>query len=136
LSRPEKDRPSIGRAKAVCAAVVSRFNRREHRLVTVLCDGSELVFAPVAFYRSGDHASAAINKPRPDRRRMAASRDLDGDARLDRTVTSITSEPERSCRFPTPEDEIKPDEQALTANAAMSVSSALAARSNDRHHHG
>jgi hypothetical protein len=33
----------------VRAAVVSRFNRREHRLVTVLWDGSELVFAPVAF---------------------------------------------------------------------------------------
>jgi hypothetical protein len=69
-----------------------------------------------------------INKQRTDCRRMAASQDLDGDARLDRTVTSITSEPEWRCRFPTAADETKPDEQALTANAAMSVSSALAAR--------
>ena len=40
-SWPEKDRPQIGRAKAARAAVVSRFNRHEHRLVTVLWDGSE-----------------------------------------------------------------------------------------------
>ena len=57
-SRPEKDRPEIGRA-----------NRREHRLVTVLLDGCEPGFAPVAFCRSGDHASVAINKPRTDCRR-------------------------------------------------------------------
>jgi hypothetical protein len=84
----EKDRPRIGGA-----------NRREHRLFTVLCDGSKLGFAPVAFCRSGGHANVAIDKQRTDRRRMAASRDLDGGAGLDRTVTSITSEPERRCRF-------------------------------------
>jgi hypothetical protein len=49
LSWPEKHRPIIGRAKAVRAAVVSRSNRREHRLATILWDGSELVFAPAAF---------------------------------------------------------------------------------------
>jgi len=38
---------------------------------------------------------------------MAASRDLDGDARLDRTVMSITSEPERRCSFPTQKDETR-----------------------------
>ena len=88
MNWPEIDRPRIGGA-----------NRREHRLVTVLCDGNELGFAPVAFCRSGGHASVAIDKQRTDRRRMAASRDLDGGAGLDRTVTSITSEPERRCRF-------------------------------------
>jgi hypothetical protein len=71
LSWPEKDRPSIGRAKAVRAAVVSRFNRREHRLVTALSDGGELGLAPVAFCRSGSHASVAIDKQRTDCRRMA-----------------------------------------------------------------
>ena len=129
LNWPEKHRPRIGRP-----------NRREHRLVTVLCDGSELGFAPVAFCRSGDHASVAIDKPRTDRRRMAASRDLDGGAGLDRTVTSITSEPERRCRFPTPEDETRRPrpgayEQVLTASAAMSVSSFAQGQISDRHLH-
>jgi len=75
LSWPEKTGQEIGKP-----------NRREHRLVTVLCDGNELGFAPVAFCRSGDHASVAIDRQHTDHRQMAASRDLEGDARLDRTV--------------------------------------------------
>jgi hypothetical protein len=112
LNWPEKHRPRIGRP-----------NRREHRLVTVLCDGNELGFAPDAFCRSGGHASVAIGRQRTDRRQMAASQDLDGDAK-------------RALSLPTPQDETKPDEQALTTSAPMSVSSALAARSNGRHQHG
>jgi hypothetical protein len=45
---------------------VSRFNRREHRLVTVLCDGSELVFAPVA------HLLVLLRQPPIDRARSAS----------------------------------------------------------------
>jgi len=94
LNWPEKDRPRIGGA-----------NRREHRLVTVLCDGNELGLAPVAFCRSGGHASAAIDKQRTDRRRMAASQDLDGDAKLDRTVNYKWAGAALS--LPTPEDETR-----------------------------
>ena len=79
-------------------------NRRNQPARTSAChrliDGSELGFAPVASCRPGDHVSAA-NKSRAHCGPMAASRDLDGDAKLDRTVTSITS------RVPTQEAETK-----------------------------
>ena len=64
-------------------------NRREHRLVTVLLDGSELGFAPVAFCRSGDHASAAINKPRTIAGGWQHHGILMATRGLMRTVTSI-----------------------------------------------
>jgi hypothetical protein len=69
--------------------MVSRFNRRERRLVTVLLDGGELGFAPVA-HLQGPAITQALPFSNADCRRMAASQDLDGDAWLDRTVTSIS----------------------------------------------
>jgi hypothetical protein len=97
LSWPEKDRPRIGSA-----------NRREHRLVTVLLDGSELGFAPVAHlpvplgritsnkerpYHSSYDAVAAVTQALP----LTSSAPVAGGwqhhgilmARLDRTVTSL-----------------------------------------------
>jgi hypothetical protein len=75
-----------------------RGNWREHRLVTVLLDGSELGFAPVVFSQSAITQALPFNQQRIDRRRMAASQDLDGDAGLDCTVTSITIGPARRSR--------------------------------------
>ena len=49
-SWPEKVRPEIGRAKAARVAVVSRFNRREHRLCYRLVDACEAGLAPVAHF--------------------------------------------------------------------------------------
>jgi len=160
LSWPEKDRPQIGRAKAARSAAVAGSTGAKHRFVTVLRDGCEAgaragcafvgpavtsskreidsarlhPVTPAALWRQS--RKLCYQQPAHRLPAMAASQDLDGEARLDRTVTPLSGW-SGAVAFSLSKTGPGAYELVLTASAAMSVSCERSCgQIDDRHQHG